>query len=175
MTISIMNHNSGGGRHRRPREVTGRTVLFCLVAFFALVGGVNATMIIAAVSTFSGLEQANPYQAGLAFSREEAAAKAQEARHWRVAAKLRHEPNGATAIELSARDKADLPLVGLDAKVALLHPTDRRFDHVAAMRSVGPGRFQGTATPAPGQWDLIVELSRNGKRLFRSQERVILR
>jgi nitrogen fixation protein FixH len=175
MTIDTLNDSSGGGRNRRPQQVTGRMVLFCLVAFFALVGGVNAALVVAAVSTFSGLEQANPYQAGLAFSREAAAAKAQQARHWRVSTKLHPEPNGATAIELSVRDKANLPLIGLDARVSLLHPTDRRFDHVAAMRATGPGRFHGTVTPAPGQWDLVIELSRNGERLFRSQERVILR
>jgi nitrogen fixation protein FixH len=163
------------GRNRRPKEVTGRMVLFWLVAFFTVVGGMNAAMVVAAVSTFSGLEQANPYQAGLAFSREVAAAKAQQARHWQVSAKLRSAPNGATAIELSGHDKANLPLTGLDARVSLLHPTNRRLDHRVAMQADGAGRFRGTATPTPGQWDLVIELSRHGKRLFRSQERVILR
>ena len=59
----------------RPRPVTGRMVLFCLIGFFAVVAGVNAIMIRAAVSTFSGVETANSYQEGVTFAREEAAAE----------------------------------------------------------------------------------------------------
>jgi len=150
-------------------------VLACLVAFFAFVAGVNAVMIGAAVSTFGGLETKNAYQAGLAFASEEAAAQAQEARHWRVSAMLQRQRDGATAVEVSARDSADQPLTGLEAQVSLFHPADRRFDHAVAMRAAGAGRFHGTAAPGPGQWDVIIELARNGERLFRSKERVILR
>ena len=38
-----------------------------------------------------------------------------------------------------------------------------------------PGRFSGVVTPSPGQRDLVIELSREGERLFRSKERIILR
>ena len=70
----------------RPKELTGRMVFICLVAFFAVIAAVNAVMIRAAVSTFSGIETANSYQAGLAFAREIAAAEAQDALHWQVQA-----------------------------------------------------------------------------------------
>ena len=172
MIMSASNRNSGEGRKR---ELTGRMVLLCLVAFFAVVGGVNAVMVMAAVSTFGGVETRNAYAAGLAFASEEAAAQAQEDRHWRVSATLRHLPDGATAVELAARDKADRPLAGLDATVSLIHPTDRRLDHPVALRTAGFGRYAGSSTPAPGQWDLVIELSRDGKRVFRSKQRVSLR
>ena len=61
---------AGCRREKATRQVTGRIVLICFVAFFAVVAGVNAVMIRAAVSTFSGIETENPYQAGLAFERE---------------------------------------------------------------------------------------------------------
>ena len=54
-------------------------VLICLVAFFAVVAGVNGIMIRAAVSTFGGVETGNAYQAGLAFAQEIAAVEAQDA------------------------------------------------------------------------------------------------
>jgi nitrogen fixation protein FixH len=162
-------------RERRPKELTGRMVLLCLIAFFAIVAGVNAVMITAAISTFGGVETANAYQAGLAFATEEAAARAQEARQWRVNASLQRGSNGIAAIELSARDKNGWPLAELDASVSLIHPADRRLDHIVAMQADGVGRFQGAANAAPGQWDLVIELSRDGERLFRSKERVILR
>jgi nitrogen fixation protein FixH len=175
MIMNTSTQNRGGGGQRQPRELTGRMVLVWLVSFFAIVAGVNAVMVKAAVSTFGGLETANAYQAGVSFANEEAAAQAQQSRHWRVGARLHREQSGAIAVELSARDKADRPLTGLETKVALIHPTDRRFDHAVAMQPDGPGHFRGATTPEPGQWDLIIELSRDGERLFRSRERVILR
>lgn len=170
--MSATHRNSGGDERR---QVTGRTVLVWLVAFFAVVAGVNAVMITAAVSTFGGVETVNAYQAGLAFATEEAAAQAQEARHWRVSAKLRPQPGGTVAIELSADDTTDRPLRGLDARVALIHPANRRLDRSIAMQADGPGHFRGNAAAAPGQWDLVIDLARDGRRLFRSKERISLR
>ena len=40
-------------------------MLFCLIGFFAVVAGVNAIMIRAAVSTFSGVETASARRAAL--------------------------------------------------------------------------------------------------------------
>jgi len=156
-------------------ELTGRTVLLCLLAFFAVVGGVNAVMVVAAVSTFGGVETKNAYQAGLAFAKEEEAAQAQDSRHWLVRASLRHQPNGETAVELIAHDNSDRPLGGLEASVSFTHPTDSRLDHVVAMRGAGSGRYEGTSNPEPGQWDLVIELFRDRARVFRSKERISLR
>jgi nitrogen fixation protein FixH len=173
--MSNLSNHSGEGDRRRSRELTGRTVLFCLVAFFAVVFAVNAVMVSAAVTTFGGLETASSYQAGLTFGREIAAAEAQQARHWQVNAALRPEGGGSTVIELSARDRAGRPLIGLDSKVLMIHPTNRRLDHPVEMSAGGSGRFHGAVTTEAGQWDLVIELSRGGERLFRSRERVILR
>jgi len=170
-----MSNHSGGDDGRRPRELTGRTVLLCLVAFFAVVASVNAVMMTAAVTTFSGVETANSYQAGVTFAREETAAGAQQARHWRITAALRPTAGGPTQIELSARDAENQPLTGIETTVVLIHPNDRRLDRAVAMQADEPGRFHGATTPPPGQWDLVIELARDGERLFRSKERVILR
>ncbi|HKN09769.1 MAG TPA: FixH family protein, partial [Pseudomonadota bacterium] len=76
---SIMSaDNFTSDTRRNPRELTGRTVLICLVLFFALVAGVNAVMIKAAVTTFGGVESENSYQAGLAFAQQIAAARSQD-------------------------------------------------------------------------------------------------
>jgi nitrogen fixation protein FixH len=159
----------------RPKEITGRMVLICLVAFFAVVAGVNFILVEAAISTFGGLETDSSYRAGLAFSGEIAAAQAQEARHWRVGAKILPANDGSTIVEMSVQDATGQSLAGLDAVVRLAHPTDRRLDHALAMHEDSPGRFRGNTTPAKGEWDLIIELSRGEERLFRSRNRVSLR
>ena len=173
--MRMHSNHSGEGTGRRPRELTGRTVLLCLVTFFAVVASVNAVMMTFAVTTFGGVETASSYQAGVQFAREEAAANAQRTRHWQVTAALRPEINGSTEVELSARDAAGRPLAGLEATVSLTHPTNRRLDRPVPMRTDGNGRFHGAVEPRPGQWDLVIELARDGERMFRSRERVILR
>jgi nitrogen fixation protein FixH len=149
-------------------------VLICLLAFFGTVAAVNGVMIRAALSTFGGLETESSYKAGLTYAREEAAAEAQDARHWRVTAHLGSLSSGETKFELSATDAAGLPLVGFDATALLEHPTNRRLDHPIKLHPSGAGRFAGEVATTPGQWDLIIELARNGERKFRSRERIVL-
>jgi nitrogen fixation protein FixH len=63
----------------------------------------------------------------------------------------------------------------VSALVRLAHPTDRRLDQAVAMVGDGAGHFRGAAAFAAGQWDLVIDLDRNGERMFRSRNRVILR
>jgi nitrogen fixation protein FixH len=169
---------SGGGTER-PKEVTGRTALVCFVAFFAVVMGVNAFMVRAAVSTFGGVETESSYKAGLAYSREVAAAEAQDSRHWEVEVKVRRAVltpgRVAQQVEITARDSDGRPLEGLTAVARFSHPTDRRSDMAVEAPEVAPGRFAGTTWAAAGQWDLVVELLRGGERVFLSKSRVIVK
>ena len=157
-----------------PRQLTGRTVLICMIAFFAVISLVNAIMIRAAVTTFSGVETGSAYQAGQDFKYEAQAARAQEERHWQVKANVRGA-GGRTLIEIDARDAAGQPLAGLEAVALLHHPTDRRADLTVALSEDTSGHFRGTAALLVGQWDVLIDLSRDGERVFRSRNRVVLR
>jgi nitrogen fixation protein FixH len=162
-------------RADRPKEVTGRMVLGCLVAFFVVVAGINAVMIGVAISTFGGVETASAYQAGLAFAREASAVRAQDARRWQVRAKAVRAGDGALLVEITARDAADRPLGGLDATGHLAHPTDKRADRILALSQQAPGLYRATSDAGPGQWDLVIEFARDGVRQFRSRNRIVLR
>jgi len=159
--------------NRAPRPLTGRMVLICLIGFFAVVFIVNGIMIGAAVSTFGGVETASSYQAGLAFTREAAAAHAQDELHWRVTAHVRPTAGG-TLVDIDVRDSAGRPLAGLTANAHLAHPNDRRLDQEVSLSEGAAGQFRGTSGAVRGQWDVIIELSRDGERLFRSRNRVVL-
>ena len=160
---------------RQPRELTGRMVLICLVGFFAVVFAVNGVMAVAAISTFSGLESDSPYEAGLAFDREIAVARAQQALHWQVQAEVTRTKAGKTLVEISARDEEGNPLPGLRATATLVHPTDRRLDRDLEVTEDAPGHFSGLSETAVGQWDVAIDLARDGARLFRTKNRVFLR
>lgn len=163
-----------GKKTARPGKVTGWTVFGCLVAFFAVVMGVNGFMIRAAVTTFGGLETESSYKAGLAYAHELKAAQAQEARHWDVRA---HVTPGSEKqwVEITARDAQGQPLTGLTAVVRFNHPTDRRADLDMTASEVTPGRFVGSAAPTAGQWDLVIELLRGEERVFLSRNRIVVK
>jgi nitrogen fixation protein FixH len=154
--------------------VTGRLVLTGLILFFAVVAGMNVVLIRAATTTFGGVETANAYQAGLAFNRDHAAAIAQDGRHWTVAADLTRRSSEAV-LSVGLRDGAGLPVTAVAVGARLAHPADARRDHRIELRERAPGQFEGTADVPPGQWDLLIDVTRGGQDLFRSKSRVVLR
>ena len=162
------------GRIERDRRLTGRMVLLYLVAFFGVVMSVNGVMIYEALSTMTGVDTDSAYQAGRMFERDAAMVKAQDARHWRVDARVTPSPSGAR-LEVMARDEAGRPLTGMQASAAFQRPTDRRFDRDVALEEDAPGRYRGGAEIVPGQWDLVVEISSHGEQLFRSRNRIVLK
>jgi nitrogen fixation protein FixH len=160
----------------RPQpQITGWMVLGFMIAFFAVIVGVNAFMAHAAITTFGGVETASSYQAGQAFERDVARAKAQDAQHWQIDASLTRAADGTTLLDITARDEAGAPVSGVDASAQFDRPTDRRLDRSIAVQQTGPGHFVGNADLAAGQWDLVIELSRRDQRLFRSKNRIILK
>lgn len=164
----------------RERRVTGRVVLASLVGFFLVVAGANAVMITAAVSTFGGARTDSSYRAGQRYAAERAAMEAQDALHWTVdttiltAANTAEDAEPERVVAIDAVDAAGAPIAGLTALVRLEHPADTRRDRLAATRSTGEGRFEGTVAAGAGQWDLVVELSKGEEIAFRSRRRIFI-
>jgi len=168
--------HGGNGLRRAPREITGRMVLFCLLGFFAVVFAVNGVMIHEALSTFGGVETDSAYQAGRKYEEDVAMARAQDARQWHVDAGVESMPDGTARVDILARDAAGQPLANLDAAAKLERPTDSRLDRPVTVTESAAGRFRGNVEDLPaGQWDLVIELSRHGDRLFRSVSRIVLK
>jgi nitrogen fixation protein FixH len=161
--------------HAQSHQITGLMVLGFMVAFFVIIVGVNVFMAHAAISTFGGVETASSYHAGQMFERDVAMAKAQDAQHWRVDAKLTRAADGTTLIDITAHDGAGAPVSGVAASAQFARPTNRRLDRTIMVGQTGPGHFVGNTDLAAGQWDLVIELSRQDERLFRSKNRVVLK
>jgi len=159
-----------------PRPLTGRMVLFCLVAFFGIVIGVNMLMMKLAIDTLPGTEVDSAYRASLAYKSEISAAHDQERRNWKVDAHVERSANGAATVRLDARDASGTPLSGLKFSGRLERPTDKRIDRAVELAESGIGVYRGSAVDVlPGQWDLVIEgEARGGARLFLSRNRVVL-
>ena len=121
---------------RKPRELTGKHVLFCLLGFFGVVFAVNAVLVKAATSTFGGVETTSSYKAGLMFEQDVARAEQQDALHWQVDGKLKRD-TGEAMLDISARDAKGAPLTGLTAQARLAHPADERLDRVIVLEPHG--------------------------------------
>jgi nitrogen fixation protein FixH len=157
------------------REWKGWMVLAFMLAFFGVVIGVNAFMAHVAISTFGGVDVDSSYRAGQMFERDVAMAETQDERHWRVDGKITAAAAGGKALDIAARDSAGAALTGLTATAEFTRPTDRRLDRTVSIREDAPGHFHGDVALPAGQWDLIVELSRQGERQFRSVNRLVIR
>lgn len=161
------------GVPRKP--LTGWTVLLYLVGFFAAVTGANGIMAYAALTTMRGTDTASTYQAGRQFEQDVAMAKAQDARHWQVDAKVTTVSGEQKRLDVVARDAGGQAISGIALSAVFERPTDRRFDQSVTIAEDGPGHFHGSVPIAPGQWDLVIELTRAGEPMFRSRNRIVLK
>jgi nitrogen fixation protein FixH len=158
-----------------PRPLTGRKVLFMLVAFFGVVIGVNMIMMKFAIQTLPGTEVDSAYSASLAYESEIAAAHDQNVRNWKVDARIGHDSGGGVTVQVEARDKNGTPMSGLKFQGRFERPIDRRADKPVTLAEVGIGIYRGNAAGiAPGQWDLVLEGEAAGRRMFLSRNRVLL-
>jgi nitrogen fixation protein FixH len=163
-------------RPTRPaRPITGRFVLIAIVSFFSVVISVNVVMMRFAIATLPGTEVDSAYSASLAYQKEIQAAHAQNDRRWKVEAHIERASDGAARLAIEAKAPDGKPLAGLSVFGRLERPTDRRADQAFDISESGGGSYAGVArSVAAGQWDLVIEADRDGRRLFLSRNRVVL-
>jgi nitrogen fixation protein FixH len=173
MTSAKATPRKSNGTTSRP--LTGRTVLLALLAFFGVVISVNGVMMALAIGTMPGLENEKPYQAGVAYNAEIAAARAQAERRWAVASHVSRDAEGRATVSVTARDAGGAPISGLAVTVRLLRPADQRGDRAAELREREPGTYRGEAAGvAAGAWDVEIDAVRAAERLFRSRNRIVV-
>jgi nitrogen fixation protein FixH len=147
---------------------TGGKVLLILAAFFGVIFAVNFLLAYDAISTFRGEVVDNPYEVGLHYDSDIAAAAAQAERHWQVEVTL------ADGVRATFHDSEGQPIGGLTVSGLFAAPADMRRDRPFALREAGPGVYLGDAPPA-GVWDLRLKAAREGQTLFQSNNRIGLR
>jgi len=162
-------------RTQPSRPITGRMVFFMVVAFFAVVVGVNLVMVRLAIQTLPGTEVDSAYSASLAYGKEIATARDQSERNWKVDAHVERSGQGGATLQIEVRDNAGRPMSGLTFQGRFERPTDRRADRPVELAETGIGIYRGNAEAiAAGQWDLVLEGASAGQRLFLSKNRVVL-
>lgn len=176
MMAELANKPSPDGRggERVQQPLTGRFVLFSLIAFFAVVTAVNAVMIRYAVQTMPAIDVRNAYEASQNYNGDIARAHEQAELGWTANVDLTAAAQGGrVAVRFAGRNGE--PVRGLQVVLTFSHPVNRKEDRMLALTEVAPGQYSGQMpASAHGVRNLEIQARRDDRRVFRSRERVTL-
>lgn len=118
------------------KQLTGKNVLWIVIAFFAVIVASNAFMITKSVTSFRGEDTKKSYLQGLHYNDTLAQRAAQEASGW--AAELDHSN---TQVKLRITNGLRQPVSSLKLHGKLRHPTDTSKDIILEFTQRGDGRY----------------------------------
>ncbi len=153
------------------RPLTGRMVLFMLLAFFGVIITVNMVMVRLASSTFSGRGDKNAYIAGISHNKSLAAVREQDNRAWKIDANIRRIAPGRSVVSIVRSDGG--ASTGAVVTVRFQHPSSGSLDRIVELPSVSANTWRhGLELPA-GVWDMVIEMRAGGAVLFMSRDRIV--
>lgn len=152
-----------------------RWIPWSFVAFFVVVLVANGSMIVAAFSSWPGLETASAYQRGLAYNRTLAAAKEQAALGWKVDFVFTQDGRRRGVAQIDLADRFGSRLRDAEVRAQFVRPTNEGSDLRVDLAHQNGGRYQAEVElPLEGQWDVRIVASSNGQ-VYRLSERIVLR
>jgi nitrogen fixation protein FixH len=156
-------------------RLTGKHVLFILLATLAVVGGVNATFIYLALSTGPGEERGASYETGLRYNGILSEEKSQEALQWRHRAQIEK----GSRLRVAISDKGGAPIAGLTVAGNFSRPASTSGDRGLAFKEVDAGVYEAELGKIdPGSWVLAFTAEKGRPRAetatYRVKERLWL-
>lgn len=135
------------------RELTGRHVLFILLAVFGTIFAVNGVFAYFAVSRFPGLETEDAYRRGVAFNEQIARSDSMKALDWTM--QVRRDGNSQFVLRFQDTDARPVAVTSVSA--TLFHPTDSKGDRPLTIDQMTQGTVTASLDEAArGQWQLRV-------------------
>jgi nitrogen fixation protein FixH len=151
---------------KSPYRVKGWHVGAGVVAFFAIVIGVDAGFLIAAYRSHPGQVAPRPYEAGLVYNAELERLRAQEALGWRAGAAAR--PDG---LEVVMQDREGRPLAGLRVSATLQRPATEQGRTELVLGESAPGVYVAAHSLA-GTWDVHIEAAATDGHALAAERRL---
>ncbi len=154
------------------RTLSGRHVLFGLLAFFGVIVVVDSFMIYKAVTTFGGLETTDAYRKGLAYNDRIALAEAQAKRGWSDEIVYEAETG---RLRVSLVDRQGDGVSGVEVKARVSRPATDRFDRTVWFTQTAPGAYEADATGIePGWWTIQITANRSSEddALYQARHRL---
>jgi nitrogen fixation protein FixH len=152
-----------------------RWIPWAFLAGFLVVLAANATLVIMALSSWTGLTTEHAYAQGLNYNQTLAAARAQEALGWQAELSVEAEDPRRAEVRFSLTDRDGWPVRAEWVRARFVRPTQSGQDVEITLATRGGTDYRGQAElPLPGLWDLHV-LAVKGEARFRTTERVVLK
>lgn len=156
------------------RVITGRHVLFGMIAFFGVILAVNSVFLYTSLSTYTGVVSNEPYRKGLAYNERIEADKIQQALGWETNIAL---SSTGDALDIMINDRNGNPIGGLGLEGSIGRPATAAMDVVLDVKETAPGHYQAKfPTLMAGAWQIDLaakELTRNGDKIvWRARKRV---
>lgn len=152
---------------KAPFTVKGWHVAAGVVAFFAVVIGVDSVFLTLAYRTHPGQVAPRPYEAGLIYNAELERQRAQAALGWRVAAEPRPD-----AVVVTMQDRDGTALTGLKVTAMLQRPATEHGRTSLVLTETGPGRYEAVSPGLSGAWDTRVEVRGDSGPAFVAERRL---
>lgn len=158
---------------RGERKITGRTVLLSLVAFFAVVFLVNGIFFWLARDSWTGLSTEDAYRKGIAFNDELARADAQRLLGWTAETEYASAGPGEGRLLFALTTADGRPVRDREVSATFRRPVTEGIDFSAALSGDETGRYVADIMPpAPGQWDVRIEVIRPGALPYLVETRI---
>ena len=153
----------------------GRWIPWTFLAGFLVVLAANATLVIVALSSWTGLTTERAYAQGVNYNQTLAAARAQEALGWQAELSVEAEDPRRAEIRFSLTDRDGWPVKVELVRARFVRPTQSGQDVEIMLETRGGTDYRGEAElPLPGLWDLQV-LAIKGEARFQTTERLVLK
>lgn len=144
-----------------PAPRRSRWIPWVFVAGFGVVVAVNAILITAAVTTFTGTTTAGAYDRGLGYGAVLAEAERQRALGWRTAVTRVGE-----TVQVAVRQPDGTPLPADAAVTGFLQRPLERTAVPLVFQPMAPGGWRAPVeAPAPGAWEAVLTVTRGADRL----------
>lgn len=157
------------------RGITGRHVLFMLIAFFGAIIAANVVFVSIALKSFPGESQEQSYLEGVRFNDTLAARAAQEKLGWRAQVTRIERAGEGAVLELLLLGAEGEALNALNIEGDLKRPTYQGDDQTVRFERTGAGRYRADLSViAAGVWDLEAVASGAGEERFAFRARIIV-
>lgn len=142
---------------------TGKHITVIIVAFFAVVVGVNLIMARVAVRTFGGVVVDNSYVASQNYNKWLDEAARQKALGW--SARTARGDGGRMVVTMTGA-----PASGLTLRAQARHPLGRLPDQVLTFQRQADGSFRSNEALGAGRWKLRIDAAAHGQRWREEQD-----
>lgn len=160
-------------RNPKSEGLTGRHVLYAVLAFFGVIFLANGIFLYYAIGSYTGVVSNEPYRKGLNYNERIAADAEQKARGWSRGLVL--AADGAVTFALKDRDGR--PVSGLAIEAVVGRPTTSDLDVTVQLQEKEPGQYVGNVGKREdGAWLIQLEARRTRasgetQLVYRAKER----